>query len=79
MVLHIDLEIGLSYRKLNSLQDYFLQNCSSSTLTMCKSQINRTIHRKTQVPKKLVPGGNSKKISCQVKVCKKYPVFTSGG
>ena len=49
--LHILLEVALSCRELNSLQDYLLTKFSSSTLTMCKSQIAQIDRSKMGFPR----------------------------
>ena len=58
----------------NYIQDCFLQNCASSTLTTCKSQITKIAHHEMSVPKnKSMPGSKyERKILCQAKVCKNY-------
>ena len=62
IVLYIVLEIVPSCRDLNSLEEYFVQNCSSSILTMCKSQITKIAHHEIRVPKnKFVPSSNCEK------------------
>ena len=50
--LYIALEIAPSCTQLDSLEDYFLQNCSSSSLTLCKSHTTKIAHHEMRVPKK---------------------------